>query len=239
MKNLILLFLLAFTFSSFASAKMELVMNPVTSHPMFESQKLSTSVITEVQAKKVFEYLKNQTYIPFDYPEDGCYARAHEMSILMLRAGIQSIKVFVIGSLRAQSQNAQNHQYVEWGWHVAPVVQVKLADRVLPMVFDPSLFSKPVSVSDWVVLQTKRQQNDIQDVYFTARSTFTPPWGVPSTQLAWSSRDLERSYSTLVHYQAIKHKQINLVPRWKLSDVEGFETEIKNYRSKIGQTYLK
>lgn len=86
--------------------------------------------------------------IPFNYPDDGCWGRAHEMCRLMIAAGITPNKVWIFGNLRAASQNNPNCQ-VFWGWHVAPTLNVG-ADTY---VIDPSLFNGPVKQATWAGVQ--------------------------------------------------------------------------------------
>jgi hypothetical protein len=86
--------------------------------------------------------------IPFNYPDDGCWGRAHEMCRLMIAAGITPNKVWIFGSLRAASQNNPNCQ-VLWGWHVAPTLSVDTQTYVI----DPALFNGPVTQSTWAGVQ--------------------------------------------------------------------------------------
>jgi hypothetical protein len=96
--------------------------------------------------------------IPFTYPDDGCWARAHEMCRLMINMGLQPRKVWIDHStghfLHVNTRN--NPQcYVEWGWHVAPILCVRgrFPFAVQTMVFDPSLFTTPVSEATWKGVQ--------------------------------------------------------------------------------------
>lgn len=86
--------------------------------------------------------------IPFNYPDDGCWGRAHEMCRLMIAAGITPNKVWIFGNLRAVSQNNPNCQ-VLWGWHVAPTLSVGAQTYVI----DPSLFNGPVTQATWASVQ--------------------------------------------------------------------------------------
>lgn len=86
--------------------------------------------------------------IPFNYPDDGCWGRAHEMCRLMIAAGITPNKVWIFGNLRAASQNNPNCQ-VFWGWHVAPTLSVGAETYVV----DPSLFNGPVTQATWAGAQ--------------------------------------------------------------------------------------
>ena len=86
--------------------------------------------------------------IPFNYPDDGCWGRAHEMCRLMIAAGITPDKVWIFGNLRAASQNNPNCQVV-WGWHVAPTLSVGTQTYVI----DPALFTGPVTQATWAGVQ--------------------------------------------------------------------------------------
>src|SRR5712664_338514 len=91
--------------------------------------------------------------IPFLYPDDGCWARAHEMCRLMLLAGAWPRKVWIDGNLHTLSKNNPNC-YVDWVWHVAPTLCVRLGFwHAEDMVIDPSLFTTPVSEPTWKGVQ--------------------------------------------------------------------------------------
>ena len=94
--------------------------------------------------------------IPFLYPDDGCWARAHEMVRLMLAIGLKPYKVWIQGwPLNPDTRNHPNCE-VTWGWHVAPTLCVRTkwwwfwGTR---MVIDPALFTKPVSKATWKSVQ--------------------------------------------------------------------------------------
>src|SRR5258708_33613762 len=83
--------------------------------------------------------------IPFLYPDDGCWARAHEMCRLMILMGLAPEKVWIQGGLYVSTRNDPNC-HVRWGWHVATTLCVR-GPRFLQtqaMVIDPALFQTPV-----------------------------------------------------------------------------------------------
>jgi hypothetical protein len=98
--------------------------------------------------------------IPFLYPDDGCWARAHEMSRLMINLGVTPRKVWISGSLHTPTRNNHNC-FVNWGWHVAPTLCVRRRWwwwwlfwwSGTKMVIDPSLFTTPVTVATWKSVQ--------------------------------------------------------------------------------------
>lgn len=95
--------------------------------------------------------------IPFLYPDDGCWARAHEMCRLMIEEGVTPRKLWIVGSLNVKTKN---NPYCEvwWGWHVAPTLCVRRwrwwwwwgGEK---MVIDPALFTGPVSATTWKSVQ--------------------------------------------------------------------------------------
>lgn len=92
--------------------------------------------------------------IPFLYPDDGCWARAHEMCRLMINMGHSPRKVWIQGNLYVSTKNNPSCG-VWWGWHVAPTLCVRGPRffQTQTMVIDPSLFTTPVSKATWKGVQ--------------------------------------------------------------------------------------
>jgi len=95
--------------------------------------------------------------IPFLYPDDGCWGRAHEMCRLMIDDGASPRKVWIDGSLVTPTKNNPNC-VVYWGWHVAPTLCVRRWRwwwwfGHQEQVIDPSLFTTPVSQATWKSVQ--------------------------------------------------------------------------------------
>ncbi len=118
--------------------------------------------ISATKAQQVFDAMNAKTCdpltipppcIPFLYPNDGCWGRAHEMVRLMKDMGLNPKKVWIQGSLTAQTKNDPNC-HVHWGWHVAPTLCVRNTWFLgKQQVIDPSLFTTPVSKSTWKGVQ--------------------------------------------------------------------------------------
>lgn len=92
--------------------------------------------------------------IPFMYPDDGCWGRAHEMRRLIVNMGHSSKKVWIQGWLHASTRNNPSCG-VNWGWHVAPTICVRgpWFFQRQDMVIDPSLFTGPVTKATWKSVQ--------------------------------------------------------------------------------------
>jgi hypothetical protein len=130
--------------------------------------------------------------IPFQYVVDGCYARAHQMRrIITTRYRYCCEKVFSFATANNDTLGVRANKWggccVEWWYHVAPLVRVRLRLRGLPnvslvlaMVIDPSMFDKPVLLSTWLAAQENTSCN--ADAHVTSYSiqpgsAYTPSYG--------------------------------------------------------------
>ncbi|NSL85925.1 hypothetical protein ECE50_003720 [Chitinophaga sp. Mgbs1] len=85
--------------------------------------------------------------IPFSFATDGCYARAHKMRQIILNAGYDCNKYFAYGYLAASTGSC----CVLWSYHVAPLVRFKTTSGAIEYrILDPSLFSGPVTQTQWL-----------------------------------------------------------------------------------------
>jgi hypothetical protein len=88
--------------------------------------------------------------IPFLYPDDGCWGRAHEMARLLHGMSAPPRKVWIQGWLTVATANNPLCE-VTWIWHVAPTLRVSgvLWFGARTVVIDPSLFDGPVGLGTW------------------------------------------------------------------------------------------
>ncbi|HEX6099163.1 MAG TPA: protein-glutamine glutaminase family protein [Thermoanaerobaculia bacterium] len=121
--------------------------------------------VSPARAQKLFDAVALQSCnpsairppcIPFRYPDDGCWARAHAMCRTMIDMGALPGKVWIQavqpGRLRVVTPNNPKC-YVEWPWHVAPTICVKIGRVRREMVIDPSIFTTLATVDEWVAAQ--------------------------------------------------------------------------------------
>nr|BFD60396.1 hypothetical protein CKG001_25030 [Bdellovibrio sp. CKG001] len=137
----------------------------------------NVSVLTEKEAQKLFQELKSNGDIPFEFSIAGCEERAHEMSRLMLLKGITPIKVFASvdenESPRLRRPNpTKTGTTVEWKYHVAPAVLVKKDNKLIPYILDPSLEKSAVPVSAWQASMTQHNPKMKVQLRFTPASQF-------------------------------------------------------------------
>ena len=133
--------------------------------------------------------------IPFHFPDDGCWGRAHEMCRLMIADGAQPEKVWIYGNLNVNSQNKPDC-LVRWSWHVAPTLQVAAASGLQTWVIDPSLFPGPVPQATWVSVQGDPNavvEASSVDIFTRTRgggSTQTDPTYAQTNSVLTKHRDL-------------------------------------------------
>lgn len=91
-----------------------------------------------------------------EYPDEGCYLRAHLWARELLRWGAAPRKAIGASarlaamSAHARGATAATPKQVQWRYHVAPVVNVFGAHgAVVPIVLDPTLGLGPLPVREW------------------------------------------------------------------------------------------
>jgi len=117
---------------------------------------VATRLFNELSTAKFTSSTGQEYNIPFSYPIDGCYARAHRMAELLTEKGYASEKSFAVAQstnrLRVPSKKAGDapigtQPVVQWGYHVAPVITLDTGEKY---VIDPSMFTTPVPLQTWV-----------------------------------------------------------------------------------------
>lgn len=135
----------------------------------------SVSILTANEADRYFQELSVISGIPFNYPDDCCFSRAHAMCRILRSRNIIPRKIWKYGSGWMQHATlwvrTKNHPdgIVWWTYHVAPVIAVQGVAELCYRVIDPSLFNRHVSIAEWDAIQNDpagiiRFSDD--DVYF-------------------------------------------------------------------------
>ncbi len=121
-------------------------------------------VVTMQRAMELFEMIDKKACIPHDlanpcipflYPSNGCWVRAHLMCYFLRKEKETPKKIWSSGQyLQARSSNVPGC-LIKWTWHVAPTLMVEQKNgEIIKMVFDPSIHNAPVTVKRWLELQT-------------------------------------------------------------------------------------
>lgn len=134
------------------------------------NQKIDLTVLSEDEVTNIFNDLAARDDIPFGFPMDGCYARAHKMVRIMESKGVIAGKAFVEGQLFVDTKYGE----VGWSYHVAPVVLVKIGGKIQPYVIDPSIFNKPVPYETWKGKMLEKKKAVFDREYYTNRFAYDP-----------------------------------------------------------------
>jgi hypothetical protein len=124
--------------------------------PLKESEPLTLE-----KAMEVFKRLAEDPRIHFEYVDDCCTVRAHQMFYRLHQLGIPCQKIWSYGGSGDPRHGALrfftlSHPdgLVPWYFHVALLIKARLKNGVpVDLVLDPALFNRPVRIADWIALQ--------------------------------------------------------------------------------------
>jgi hypothetical protein len=118
--------------------------------------------MTPQQVSDVFARMAAQTDIAFRYPVDGCYARTHLMVRRMQAQGLSPRKVWAFrnGDLLQVRTPFAPAGFVDWDYHVAPLLRVRYGKGDWDMVIDPSLFDGPATAEQWAGAMKKAARSN-------------------------------------------------------------------------------
>jgi hypothetical protein len=114
--------------------------------------------VTLAQAQQAYRLMASQRDIAFRFPADGCYARAHLMIRRLQGRGLHPYKVWTFANGDSLHVRTPNHPkgFVEWRYHVAPVLRVRLQNNQQRwLVIDPALCNGPATITTWKNAQKK------------------------------------------------------------------------------------
>jgi hypothetical protein len=89
--------------------------------------------------------------LPFGYQQANCHNISHYIKLLLASKGCQCAKIWVFAPVVYSSSNSQQISFIDkknisptgtidWGYHVAPVIEVKINGKARKMVIDLGLF---------------------------------------------------------------------------------------------------
>jgi hypothetical protein len=73
------------------------------------------------------------------------------------------------------------------------------------MVFDPSIFDRPVPLDEWIAIQTKHKKGKVNREYFTQRFNYFPKEKRPPNMSFYSEEDIDHAESTMSMYLQIQN----------------------------------
>ena len=133
--------------------------------------------ITVKTAQEVFEFLKDESNIPFSFIRDCCKARAQKMCRLMWeKEQISSQKIWNYGHgyffhnctatlFVKVPPSVDPSEQILWKFHVAPIVRVVDGPHA-ELVIDPSLFDRAVPLEEWIGGQNDKHARQEHSKYW-------------------------------------------------------------------------
>jgi hypothetical protein len=162
------------------------------------------TVVSEATAQLLFDQMAaefcdpcspSSTCITFNFPDNGCQARAHKMSYLMINDhGAEPEKIWYSGALEVPTPNHYSCE-VSWNWHVAPVLSVNIGGVTQRRVIDPSLSPGPEDIATWQA----RQGTTTGTVQYTPWTSYL--WPPEFSTEFQTDDDLSRTDAALVAYR--------------------------------------
>jgi Glutaminase len=130
-------------------------------------------VVSAATFTRAFGIVKAIDYLPFEYKEDGCYARALYMAMELAANGIESNSVFAF----AQPNHRLRVGDVTWRYHVAPMLEVFAGSSPIHRVIDPSISSAPLTEASWVEkmgFSSETPKEEAPEILFVPGSDYAP-----------------------------------------------------------------
>jgi hypothetical protein len=139
-----------------------------------------------------------QLGIPYAYQQANCHNISHYIRVFLESKGVRCAKIWVFAPIVyamnsnqlisfIDKKNLSTTGTIDWGYHVAPVVQVKIGKKVRKMVIDPGLFPKNmVRYRTWLAkLRTRKLIYLIMDSEWYLYSSST----IPNSQIQFNNNN--------------------------------------------------
>jgi hypothetical protein len=139
-----------------------------------------------------------QSGLPFGYQQANCHNISHYISLWLESKGYQCAKIWAFAPVVYSTDNPSLISFtdkknisptgkIDWGYHVAPILQVKIGNKVRKMAIDPGLFKSPVRYKTWLAkLNTENIIYLIMDSeWYLYNSSM-----IPNSQLQYNSNEL-------------------------------------------------
>jgi hypothetical protein len=179
----------------------------------------TATVVSEEKLKELTFMLAKEPYA-YQYPEEGCFMRAHMMAKKLESLGILSAKVFAWGSNFENTLRIKNPYTLKWNYwryHIAVSLVLKTSEgEYVPMIIDPSLSFEPLTVAEWFQLMLPTRASELNPpmqrvrLKVTDRYEYYPP-GYPDfnsdqffyeEKKDWSDKDTYKALTDLEFYSS-------------------------------------
>jgi len=186
--------------------------------------------------------------IPFGYQQANCHNIAHYISLLLASKGYQCAKIWAFAPVVYSASSSKLISFtdkkdispngkIDWGYHVAPLLQVRIGNKVRKMVLDPGLFPKsPVRYRTWLAkLRTRKLIYLIMDSeWYLYNSSM-----IPNSQLTPEFNEFKPNvklpdwFSDKLITDFFKYEEESLEQHWIEKGLAINETALLFYESEI------
>ena len=149
--------------------------------------KIAVSVVSESEAQDLFEKVSAMTDLAFDYPDEFCESRAHEMARRLEAMGVNVGKIWVGGKFYMPSDFA-DAGIIGWSYHVAPFVLIDKNGRQEVLILDPATFAHPVLEDEWIANLLRDSRSSLRQTHYSNRFLFQPAFVFGTRELVFSKR---------------------------------------------------
>jgi hypothetical protein len=112
---------------------------PLSRVPVTKVSASQLSQVFEIATETACAIPPSGNCIPFNYPVDGCHARAHKVCRLLATEGFEAGKLWLFGFMGPRTTNHETCE-VPWSAHVAPYVRRQgQSGRASVRVVDPTV----------------------------------------------------------------------------------------------------
>ena len=169
-------------------------------------QALAVSSVSMEYFTEIYNKIATNESIPFRYPDDGCYARAHKVALILDEMGIISVKSFLVGDLKLVTQDSPRG-FVEWWYHVAAAIHVKGLDELF--IFDPTASDTPLSKTEWMSNLVQHRFGNIDETFETVRYIYGPEEAYQKVEIRdYREADLFDMEQALKHFLELYEQRI-------------------------------
>jgi Glutaminase len=104
-------------------------------------------VVSKADAEKLFSFFKEHPLFKWKDSHNGCEARADAVCVLLQQWYMPNYKAWVFSGdfLKNHVGGLKQH----WNYHVAPVLPVKEADRIVLYIIDPATGNSLQRMGEW------------------------------------------------------------------------------------------
>lgn len=117
--------------------------------------------LDQQRAYIIFSFIRAQPDLDFGTPHlNRCHARCQLVVERLIELGLTPRRgwCFANGASLFVKHEKAPRGTIEWDYHVAPMLEVRVGDKLEWLIFDPALFDRPVTLERWGAAMRKDEK---------------------------------------------------------------------------------